>query len=74
MNGIEVSTRMIIMRKANGESVSAKDFSIENDEGDRLVASQGPHDRSPRIKEHDVWDLKYPLFVGATWSSIEEVH
>ncbi len=58
LNGILVDTWIVTTRKPSGES----------------VALQGPRDTSPKIREHDAWELKYPLAAGATWTSIEEVH
>lgn len=74
INGILVDTWIVTTRKPSGESVSRKEFSLEDDRGVKSVASQGPRDTSPKIREHDAWELKYPLAAGATWTSVEEVH
>ena len=74
LNGILVDTWIVTTRKPSGESVSRKEFSLEDDRGVKSVALQGPRDTSPKIREHDAWELKYPLAAGATWTSIEEVH
>ncbi|MFZ0932345.1 MAG: hypothetical protein WAN11_27345 [Syntrophobacteraceae bacterium] len=73
LNGILVDTMIVTMSKPAGESVSGKEFSLENDQGVKKVASQGPRDKSPKMMEHGEWELKYPLAAGTTWTSIEAV-
>lgn len=73
LNGILVDTIIVTTKKPSGESVSGKEFSLEDDRGVKSIALQGPRDTSPKIYEHDDWELKYPLATGATWTSTEKV-
>lgn len=73
INGIEVYLTTNTLRNANGESVAVKYFSLENDQGVKSIARQGPHDRNPMVNEHEVWELKYPLAAETTWTSTEQV-
>jgi len=73
LNGIEVDTTILKISKLSGESVSLKFFSLENDQGVKSVAHQGPQDQSLKMVEHDAWEIKYPLAAGTTWTSTEVV-
>jgi len=73
LNGVEVDTIVITLRKPSGEPLSRKAFYLENDQGVKEIADQGPQDSNPKTLDCNEWTLKYPLAVGATWTSIEEV-
>ena len=74
LNGIEVSTTIITKRKPGAGPLSSKYFSVENDEGVKSIAHQGPFDKSPKTEEQDAWELKYPLFAGKTWTSTDKIN
>ncbi len=74
LNGIEVSTTIFTASKSGADAHSTKYFSVENDEGVKSIARQGPLDKSPKTKEQDAWDLKYPLFAGRSWTSTDEIN
>lgn len=74
LNGAEVYTTIDTFWKANGDPVSSKTFNLQNDQGLKEVARQGPKDGSPKPAEHDEWELRYPLLAGATWTNTQVVH
>jgi hypothetical protein len=74
LNGVEVFTSINTLRKASGDPLSDKTFYLENDQGVKEIARQGPKDGSPVGAEHDDWTLRYPLIAGATWAMTREVH
>ncbi len=50
-----------------------KTFYLENEQGIRVIAQQGPYDGGPKMSEYDQWELKYPLVEGGTWTGTDEL-
>jgi hypothetical protein len=74
LNGVEATT-LIVRRKNPGEpSRQLKAFYIENGQGVKEIARQGPGDENPKTLDYDEWTLKYPLAVGATWTCTDQIY
>ena len=74
LDGMDVYATVITIWKPGAGPLSTKCFSVESVEGVKSIACQGPSDDSPKTGEQDAWSLKYPLIVGRSWTSTEEIN
>jgi len=74
LNGQEVSVvRLVFPTESSPAGDPSFMFFLKSNLGIKMIAEQDSKDAEPRLRKQDDFELKFPLTVGSSWISYEEL-